>query len=209
MKYIYQALCLALFMLPLAAEARPITYPGGWSVMTMNDMDVNSAESYYTVTPKYSVGLRHDYWRGPKANMDAGQVNYLLKRWNNPGSQGNLYLKSGAGIAYEDGESEAVIYGGISTDWENRRFYLSYSNEFLSAGDIYTKNAQTARVGIAPYKGDSGDLHTWLMLQADYDPQRDNEISVTPLVRLFKGTTLGELGANLDGGVYFHLMKTF
>ena len=123
--------------------------------------------------------------------------------------QRNLYLKSGAGIAYEDGESEAVIYGGISTDWENRRFYLSYSNEFLSAGDIYTKNAHTARVGIAPYKGDSGDLHTWLMLQADYDPQRDNEISVTPLVRLFKGTTLGELGANLDGGVYFHLMKTF
>jgi hypothetical protein len=46
-------------------------------------------------------------------------------------------------------------------------------------------------------------------LQADYDPHRDNEFSVTPLVRLFKGTTLGEAGVNLDGGVYFHIMQTF
>jgi hypothetical protein len=209
MQIIYQTLCLALFTFPLAAQARPITYPGGWSLMTMNDMDVNSAEAYYTPDPNYSIGWRHDYWRDPKANMDAAQINYLLKRWNNEGSQGNLYLKPGAGVAYEDGESQAAVYGGIAADWEDRRYYISYSNEFLTAGDIYKKVSHTARVGIAPYEGDSGDLHTWLMLQADYDSHRDNEFSVTPLVRLFKGTTLGEAGVNLDGGVYFHLMKTF
>ncbi len=209
MKIIYQALCLTLFIFPIVAQARPITYPGGWSFMTMNDMDVNNVEAFYTPDPNYSFGWRHDYWRDPKANMDAAQFNYLLKRWNNPGSQGNLYLKSGLGVAYEHGESQAAIYGGVAADWEDRRYYVSYSNEFLSAGDIYKKASHTTRIGIAPYEGDSGDLHTWLMLQADYDSHRDNEFSITPLVRLFKGTTLGEAGVNLDGGVYFHLMQTF
>lgn len=177
--------------------------------MTMNDIDVNDVQAYYTPDPKYSFGWRHDYWRGPEAHMDAAQLNYLIERWNNPASQANLYLKMGTGIAYESGESNAVVYGGIAADWEDRRYYISYSNEFLSAGSIYKKTAHTTRVGIAPYEGDSGDLHTWLMLQADYDPQRDNDFSVTPLVRLFKGATLGEAGVNLDGGVYFHLMQTF
>lgn len=209
MKILYRALCLALLVMPVAAQARPITYPGGWSLMTMNDMDVNNVQAYYTPDPKYSFGWRHDYWRGPKANMDAAQLNYLIKRWNMPASQGNLYFKGGAGVAYEDGESEAAVYGGIAADWEDRRYYVSYSNEFLTAGDIHKKTAHTARIGITPYIGDSGDLHTWLMLQADYDPQKDDDFSVTPLVRLFKGTTLGEAGVNLDGGVYFHLMQTF
>lgn len=209
MNYLYVALCLALFTLPSAAQARPITYPGGWSIMTMNDMDVNNVQAYYTPDPKYSVGWRHDYWRNKKANMDAVQLNYLVTRWNNPGSQGNLYLKGGTGIAYKNGDTKAVAYTGISADWEDRRYYISYGNEFLSAGDLYTKTSHTARIGIAPYEGDSGDIHTWLMLQADYDPHRDNEFSVTPLVRLFKGATLGEAGINLDRGVYFHLMQTF
>ena len=209
-KTITGALCLAAFVSAApAATARPITYPGGVSVMTMNDPDVNSAEAFYTLNPNLAVGYRHDYWRGPKANMDAAQATVLLKRWNNPGSQGNVYLRGGAGVAYEDGESHGAFFTGLSADWEDRRYYVSYGNEFLSAGDIYDKAAHTARVGIAPYIGDSGELHTWLMLQADYDPRKEDEFSLTPLVRLFHGTTLAEGGINLDGGVYFHIMKTF
>lgn len=210
MKILYgQALCLGLLMLPLVVEARPITYPGGWSVMTMNDVDVNNIETYYTPSPYYSFGWRHDYWRGPKANMDALQMNVLLKRWNNPESQGNLYLKTGTGLAYESGNTNPVAYGGMDADWEDRRWYVSYGNEFLTAGNIYGKATHTARVGVAPYIGDYGDVHTWLMLQADYDAGKDDDFALTPLVRMFKGTTLMETGINLDGGAFFHLMQTF
>jgi hypothetical protein len=202
------ALCLVL-LCPAGAQARPITYPGGWSVMTMNDASVNNIEAFYTPAPSYSFGWRHDYWRDPEAHMDALQLNLLLKRWNNPGSQANLYLKSGAGVAYEDDDRNGALYGGMAADWENRRWYISYENEFLTAGDIYSKASHKARAGVAPYIGNAGDLHTWLMLQTEYTPTADDEITVTPLVRLFKGTTLLEAGAPLDGGVYFHLMQTF
>lgn len=191
------------------AQARPITYPGGWSVMTMNNPDMNNVQIYHTFSPRYSVGWRHDYWRQPKAHMDAVQVNMLLKRWNTPGAQANLYFTPGAGVAYEDGNFEPVIYGGFSADWENRRLYTSYGNEFRSSGDIDDKASHTARIGVAPYIGDYGDLHTWFMLQADYDAGEQDTFSVTPLIRLFKGTTMLEAGVNLDNGVFFHLMQTF
>jgi hypothetical protein len=54
-----------------------------------------------------------------------------------------------------------------------------------------------ARVGYAPYEGDSGDLHTWLMLEIDHRPEDDDPITATPLVRLFKGPLLLEMGYNL------------
>lgn len=175
----------------------------------MNDVSTNTGEVFYTPARSYSLGWRHDYWREAKAQMDAAQLNLLLKRWNNPASQGNLYLKSGAGVAYADDEANAVAYGGLMADWEDRRWYLSYSNEFLAAGSIDEKAAHAARIGIAPYVGDAGALHTWLMLQADLDPLQDDTFSLTPLIRMFKGASLVEAGANLDGGVFFHLMHTF
>lgn len=200
--------CLVL-LCPSVAQARPITYPGGWSVMTMNDPSVNNVEAFYTPAAGYSLGWRHDYWRDSEVNMDALQLNLLLRRWNNPGSQANFYLKAGAGIAYEDGDRNGAAYGGIAADWETRRWYLSYENEFLTAGDIYSKASHKARAGVAPYVGDAGDIHTWLMLQTEYTPSEDDPVTVTPLIRLFKGPTLLEAGAPLDGGVYFHLMQTF
>jgi hypothetical protein len=201
----------AAFIVSSPAAAKPITYPGGWAVMTMNDMDSNAANVTYTLTPRFSVGVQHEYLRGPEANADTAELNTLLKRWNNAGSQANLFLKSGAGIAYKDGEADPALYGGLLADWENRRFFTSYENRFYKAGDIESFARHTGRVGVAPYIGKAGDIHTWLMLQTDYEPGKESgdDVSVTPLVRVFKGQTLLEAGYNLDGGVLFHAMVSF
>lgn len=200
---------LALFLLPSAAQARPVSWPGGWMVMLMNDIESNAAQLNYTVTPKYAVGVQHEYFRDEKFSMDAGTVDILLKRWNNPGSQANLYLKSGAGVAYGSGDAEPAAFTGLEIDWENRRFFTLYENRLLYAGDHEKFVKHKARLGVAPYIGDYGDLHTWLMLQADYDAGMDDSFSLTPMVRLFKGTNLVEAGYNLDGGVLFNFTKQF
>jgi hypothetical protein len=54
-----------------------------------------------------------------------------------------------------------------------------------------------ARVGWAPYEGDTGSLHTWLMVEIDHREQIKEDTTVTPLVRFFKGAALLELGYNL------------
>ncbi len=192
-----------------SAHARPVSYPGGVTAMTVNNGDLNSAHIHYSPNANYSVGYKFEYWRDREFTFNGVQVNNLLKRWNMPASQANLYLKSGLGIAYSDKdgfdhETSAAGFTGLAADWENRRFFTSYENRYTEAGEIDDFYQQSARIGVAPYIGDYGDLHTWLMLQVDHAPENDHSITVTPLVRLFKGVHLLEGGVSNQGEILFN-----
>ncbi|MGE0754887.1 MAG: hypothetical protein AB7L92_06970 [Alphaproteobacteria bacterium] len=205
---------LALMTFAADASARPISYPGGWMLMQMNDGNMHSLEVDYSPTANYSVGYVAEYWRENDWQLHAVSLNNLIKRWNLPSSQANLYLKSAAGVAYSDfgafdGKTEPAAFTGISADWEDRRFFTMYENHLVYAGDIDKFFMQKARVGIAPYIGDYGDLHTWLMLQVEHNPEKADHFTVTPLVRLFKGETLVEAGVSEDGDVLFNFTMIF
>lgn len=203
------AIALICLLFTTTAQARPVSYPGGWTAMFMNDKESNSSHIHYSPTAKYSIGWKHDYMRDNGANMDFIQLNNLLKRWNLPSEQANFYLKSGVGFAYDDGEFEPAAFTGIALDWETRRYFASYENHLLYAGDIDKHIKHKARVGIAPYVGDFGDLHTWLMFQVDYDAGAKDSFSPTPLVRFFKGSTMVEAGYNFDNGILFNFVQRF
>ena len=208
MRYMLFALLgMGLFIPP--AFARPVSYPGGVTAMTMNDGDKNSLHLHYSPTAKMSLGYKFEYWRDNEMTINAVQMNNLLKRWNKPDSQANLYLKSGIGVAYSDygdfdGETDVAAFTGIAADWEDRRRFISYENRYTEAGDIDDFFMQYARVGWAPYEGDYGDLHTWLMLQVEHKPEGDDHYTVTPLVRLFKDVHLVEAGMNNRGEILFN-----
>ena len=213
MKCFYLSL-MGLCLLALPAEARPVSYPGGWTAMVMNSGDANSVHLHYSPTAYTSVGVRSEYRRANEYQLNSVQMNNLIKRWNSKNSQANFYLKSGVGVAYSDagdfdGETEAAGFTGIALDWEDRRYFTSYENRYIEAGDIDSSFMQSARVGIAPYIGDYGDLHTWLMLQVDHVPESDEQITVTPLVRLFKDVHLLEAGMSNQGDVLFNYILRF
>lgn len=203
-------LCLLGMVISIpTAQARPVSYPGGWTLMLMNDGDKNTAHLHYSPTAKTSVGYKFENWRDKDMAINALQMNNLLKRWNKRNSQANLYLKSGLGVAYSDegnldGETSAAGFTGIAADWENRRFFTSYENRYTEAGKIDDFYTQSARVGWAPYEGDYGDVHTWLMLQVDHSPESPDNVTVTPLVRLFKDVHLLEAGMNNHGKILFN-----
>lgn len=198
------------FMASVYAQARPVSYPGGWTVMAMNNGDMNSLHLHYSPTAKYSVGVRSAYHRDDNYWHQTFQINNLIKRWNMPDAQANLYLKSGIGGVYTDegdydGKTSLAGFTGIAADWENRRFFTSYKNRYIDAGSVISEFKQSARVGIAPYIGDYGDLHTWLMLEVEHEPEAvDEQITVTPLVRFFKGVHLLEAGMSNHGDVLFN-----
>jgi len=208
------ALLLVLMMVPMAAQARPVSYPGGWTVMLTNDAHANAAHIHYSPTARYSIGVRNEYQRGGDYYMSSVQMNNLIKRWNSTDSQANLYLKSGIGAAYSDagdfdGEVNAAGFTGIALDWEDRRYFTSYENRVIEAGDIGGEFSQSARVGIAPYIGDYGDLHTWFMVQVDHAPESDEPVTVTPLLRFFKDVHLMEAGVSNQGDVLFNYIVRF
>ncbi len=200
------SLCLAFAPM---AQARPISYPGGWTIMQMTDSSMHALHVAYSPSWRYSLGYRGEYWREEEAQFHGVELANLVKRWNMPESQANFYIESAVGAAYSDyrdfdAKTEPAAFTGISLDWEDRRFFTKYENRLTYAGDIQKSFTQKARVGIAPYIGDYGDIHTWLMLEVEHNPSREEETTVTPLVRLFKGTYLAEAGINNNGDILFN-----
>lgn len=205
---------LGMGMFIPAADARPVSYPGGWTVMLMNDGDKHTAHLHYSPTAKMSLGYKFEYWRDKDMTINAVQMNNLLKRWNQKHSQGNLYLKSGLGVAYSDAgafdhEASAAAYTGIAADWEDRRRFISYENRYTEAGEIDDFFTQSARIGYAPYEGDYGDLHTWLMLQVEHSPEAEEHFTFTPMVRLFKDVHMVEAGVSHHGDLMFNYIYRY
>ena len=211
------ALCMATAFITIPhknADARPVSYPGGVTFMTMNDSDMNSLHLHYSPTARYSLGYKLEYHRDADYTLQALQYNRLVKRWNGEDSQANFYIKSGAGFATghsgpHDGETEEAAFTGIATDWETRRYFVSYENRLNYAGDIDRGFNQSARIGIAPYIGEYGDVHTWLMMQVSHDPKDEDQVRVTPLVRLFKAEGLVEAGIDNTGDMMFNFVYRY
>lgn len=212
---IFMCLCVvAIAGTALPAHARPVSYPGGWTAMIMNNGDRNSAHIHYSPTAAVSVGYKYERWDEKGYDIHAVQMNNLLKRWNNKDSQANVYWKSGLGVGLARGERAGddtglAAFTGFATDWEDRRFFASYENRFTKVDGIDDFFQQSARVGVAPYIGDYGDLHTWLMVEVEHNPEADKNYTVTPLVRLFKGVHLIEAGMSNHGDVLFNYIYRY
>lgn len=215
MRSVYMLLVAALLATVVSpALARPVSYPDGWTVMQMNDSTSHSLHIHYSPTIHYSIGYKGEYFRDGEWQFHGVQYNTLLRRWNKPDSQANLYTKSALGFAYgNEGtfnhRAVGAGFAGIAADWEDRRLFTMYENRLSFAGSQMKEFSQKARIGIAPYIGNYGDLHTWLMVQLDHAPSAKHDILVTPLVRLFKGPMLVELGMNNNGRALLNIVRRF
>ena len=178
------------------AEARPVSYPGGWTLMQQNNGDFSSIHAHYSPTFQDSIGLYIERNWDSDWQFTGLQYNRLVKRWNEPGAQANLYFKAAAGQADPFGneaDTELAGFIGVAADWETRRWFVSYEGRAYDLG--FTQDTRhSARVGMAPYIGDYGDLHTWLMLEVQNHPEAETPNTVTPLVRFFYDVQLLEIG---------------
>ncbi|MEL6111720.1 MAG: hypothetical protein AAFR20_02850 [Pseudomonadota bacterium] len=212
--------CLFLGIAP--AYARPVSYTGGWTLIEETDRQATSLWLHYTTSPRWSVGARLEWDRRQDFVFAGAQVTGLAKRWFGENYQANLYAIAGAGVAGPVGrqsnttgaaDTAPAAFVGMLADWETRRFFVSYRNRYLvgetlrqpagPGADEPSSNGQffqAARFGAAPYVGDTGDLHTWVMVEIDHRPRNDEPVGVTPLVRFFKGAALLELGWSITDG---------
>ena len=67
---------------------------------------------------------------------------------------------------------------------------------------------QYLQVGVAPYIGEYGDLHTWLMLKSKKNDLTSNW-DTYPVLKFFKGNALVELGYSEKSNWDIHLMYRF
>ena len=193
-----------------AAEAKPISYVGGTMIMQENDETGNTLSLDYTLSPDYAVALYAKQENGGKEFKTIGpQLNTLIKRWNFPDGQGNIFNMSGAGISHYHGDNRFTAWTGILADYETRRIFTSYEVRLMYADQLENSAWQRGRVGFAPYLANYDDLNTWLMLQVDHHPAKDDSLVATPLVRFFYKTILVEAGYSSNNHVMFNWLLQF
>ena len=182
-------------------QARPVSYTGGWTLIEVANRASTAGLVHYSPAHNFSVGLRHEWQRADDVKLTAIQPTLLVNRWFGREYQGNLYLTGGLGTAKgaspNNRASETASFVGVMADWETRTLFVSYEARFLEQGALGNHSMHAARFGWAPDTGDTGELHTWLMLEVDHREHFEDKTSVTPLLRFFKGPALLELGYNL------------
>ncbi len=195
-----------LFIFVSSAEARPVSYPDGWTLMSRNNWETSRLHLHYSPTVNYSLGaVAEDYRNSERRDFNL-QLNNLLLRRNTSNSQANLYSMIELGVATDDSTefNKALSFAG---DWETRRYFTSYSASIQHAGAFDNGSFhQKGRVGIAPYLANFGSIHTWLMLQAEHHPEEDKEFRIAPVIRLFKNQFLFEIGLDSEKDFIFNFI---
>src|SRR5436305_14152170 len=96
----FLTLLIAIFSSVLISEGKPLSYVGGTMVMQENDETGYTISLDYTFTPTEAFGIyMKQEENGREIFMCTPQINTLIKRWNLPDGQGNIFNMSGAGIA--------------------------------------------------------------------------------------------------------------
>lgn len=198
------------FLLSMSpAFGHPVTFKGGTSFMAFNQADMLDWQLIYTFHPKLAVGV--DFIRDTMETQERffliPRVSWLIQRWNELDSQANIYVFGGAGLARKEGYSAPAVEAAIEADYETRKIYFSGKATTVAARGFDTLSIYQLRTGFAPYVGEAGDLHAWLIAQIQYLPSAKQEsLRVGPVLRLFHKNILWELGVTARGSWNFNFM---
>lgn len=192
----------------LHVSAHPVIYKGGFDLETESNPMMTNIMTSYTFNTQTSVGAEYFKYL-PLSYVGArefyfAKLNYRAYRWNNIDSQGNIYLSAGAGQQRKDNILTSSSIGEFHADWEDRDYYLSGFQKYMSLKDEDPLWLSRARVGFSPFRADYEDINIWFIAQ--FEKTNGNHWETTPLMRTFYKNILWELGASLNGNYQFNLM---
>ena len=184
-----------------AAHAAPMGFKG--SFMAMGDLGPNWKEGWvnYALTSQDAIGAGGLFMRSDDGTKRRSLVeaNYtrLLKRWNQPDAQANIWFFGGLGeIRGNDfGGSRLAIAPGVQVDYETTRVYLSATARLYRAEHLNHDFAST-RAGFSFYEVDYDEIQPWLIVEARRMRGLSDKTEITPMVRLIHNRYFVELGVN-------------
>ncbi|MGE3334524.1 MAG: hypothetical protein AB7I36_12840 [Rhodospirillaceae bacterium] len=205
---------------PGSAFGKPVSYVGGLMLMQENDAGGHMVGLDYTVTPRMAVAFHAQYHiRGDNFTMLGPQMNFLVKRWNAPRSQGNIFTNVGGGTTIDrNGDMRPATWTGLLADYETRRLFVSYEVQAMYAPKVERSVWQRARAGIAFSPVDYTKVSPWAMVQVDYRDEthlglhvgaKEPKVEITPLIRVMYRAFLIEGGVSHRGKLMFNWVKQF
>jgi len=203
------ALCAAA-----SALSAPMGFKDSW--MAMGDLSPNWREAFvnFAFTPRDAMGPSLLYMRSDDEAItrEVAEVVYtrLLKRWNLPHAQANIWFVGGIGSVRGNdfGGGRAIATPGIQLDYETTRFYVSAFGRLYRAEDLDHDYA-AARVGFSFYEVDYDQVQPWFVVEARRMRGLSDTTEVTPMLRLIHNRYFLEAGVNNADQLRFNFMHTF
>jgi hypothetical protein len=200
-------LLFAGLLAPFGAWAKPIAFQDGTTLMyEFGGGFMLEAQAFYA--PRYWWSLGGGYVKLEDENetfsreIGYARVNFLVKRWNMPAAQANIFAWGGLGSARgSDFEgNKTAANAGFQMDAESLRYYASLKSDWQYASGAFSHRIDTLQLGIAPYKHDYRKLATWILVQGrNYTGGLYDGIESALLLRFFRGPVWIEAGATADG----------
>ncbi len=204
------ALIFILILCGTAASAHPVSYEGAFGIMSYNSQRTNEALLTYSLTSQFAVATT--YLREARSEFYIPRADFLVKRWNNTDSQGNIYFSAGTGIEKFNSQISGTQLGELVIDWESRKYYGYFEHVYLRRSNalnldlpLQDYNNTKLRLGLAPYLADYNDLNIFMIAQFEKHND-DKQIQAMPFLRFFIKNVLWEVGAGFDGTFAFNLM---
>ncbi|KQT11540.1 hypothetical protein [Ramlibacter sp. Leaf400] len=210
----HRFLAAAAAVLASQAFAAPMGFKESW--MVMGDLSPNWREGFanYAFTARDAVGPSLLYMRSDdKARTrDLAEVAYtrLLKRWNLPHAQANVWFIGGVGAVRGNDFSgtRTMATPGIQVDYETTRIYASALGRLYRADGINHDYA-AARLGFSFYETDYDEVQPWFVVEARRMRDLSDKTEITPMLRLIHNRYFVEAGVNGSRELRFNFMYTF
>jgi hypothetical protein len=204
----------------MPAHAKPIAFAEAWTFMHERDSDMIETDLYYAPTYWFSLGptvliARADD-KQTRREAAIFHTNFLVKRWNLPNAQGNIFATLGAGrvktirtVANPNPLASGLPISGAPTrevenkestqhltlqgDFETRQFFSAVKMDAHRASSFLDRT-DTAQIGFSPFAHDYDDLAVWFIAQVKKKRGINNETEGGAFIRLFKRNIWVELG---------------
>lgn len=204
----------AALWLGAQAHAAPMGFKDSW--MAMGDLSPNWREGFanYAFTPRDAIGPSLLYMRSDDKTRtrELAEVAYtrLLKRWNLPHAQANVWFIGGLGAVRGNdfGGTRAMASPGIQVDYETARVYaMAFGRLYRAEGLNHDYGA--VRLGFSFYETDYDEVQPWFVVEARRMRGLSDKTEITPMLRLIHNRYFVEAGVNNSKQLRFNFMYTF
>lgn len=198
----------------LSALCGPMGFKESW--MSMGDVSPNWQEVFvnYALTARDAVGasalvMRSDDETKTRQFTEAIYTR-LIRRWNMPESQANIWFIGGVGnITGNDfSGSKTMASPGIQVDYETTRIYVSATSRLYRAQGL-NHDFSSARAGFSFYEVDYDQTQPWFILEVRRMRGLTDKTEVTPMLRLIHNRYFVELGVNNASQARMNFMYIF
>jgi hypothetical protein len=198
----------------LSALCGPMGFKDSW--MAMGDISPNWQEVFvnYALTARDAAGatalsMRSDNGTKTRQVTEATYTR-LVKRWNMPEAQANIWFLGGIGnITGNDfSGSKTLVSPGVQVDYETTRIYASATARLYRAEGL-NHDFTSARAGFSFYEVDYDQTQPWFILEVRRMRGLTDKTEVTPMLRLIHNRYFVELGVSNASQARMNFMYIF